>query len=490
MARRTIHARRASPYLLYLVIAFSVLTVACAVGWGWMYSLKGQTELNAFGQARIQNATSVEDLWRSVFDNPDYKDGGDNLVDILQKKVELANTYRSEIQRLTERLSGDPFTTQHGNPLRQSISDVLKSTNDILVQTQQAIQESYAVGGDATTADVKTTSMVAAVRSLVQRVKALVLQVKQDATAVGQLEGQIKGLQDELAAAKAEQARQMAQTQQNLTDEKTRLTTARDGAVQQSEQFKEEMQRITDRLIAERRAWTTERDKLTREINTLQNNLKDMAKEVAVFRRVPTETGVDGHVVSLAEQGGGVVAYGDLGKKDGVLLGMTFSIFAPSELGKTVPTPKAQCRIVKIMDNASELRIYEIQRDSPVVAGDVLHNPVYDRSRRMRFVLVGKMDIDGDGVDDSEQLKALVQDFGGRIDPNLTVQADFLVVGEEPVVVAPPSADAPPQERVKYEQQRKAFIEYTEARARAENFSIPILSLNRFLGLVGLAGQS
>jgi len=120
----------------------------------------------------------------------------------------------------------------------------------------------------------------------------------------------------------------------------------------------------------------------------------------------------------------------------------------------------------------------------------VLHNPVYDRSRRMRFVLVGKMDIDGDGLDDSEQLKALIQDFGGKIDPALTVQADFLVVGEEPVVAAPPAADASPQERVKYEEHRKSFIQYTEAKARAENFSIPVLSLNRFLGLVGLAGES
>ncbi|MBE3132712.1 MAG: hypothetical protein IMZ55_04510 [Acidobacteria bacterium] len=490
MARRTIRARRASPYLLYLVIAFSVLTVACAIGWAWMYSLKSQVELNVFGQARIEGAPEIEDLWRGVLDNPEYKETGDNLVDILDKKVELANTYRSEIQRLTERLAGDPFTTQRGNQLRQSVSDVLKSTNDILVQTEQAVQESYAVGGDASTADVKTTSMVAAIRSLVQRVKALVLQVKQDATAVGDLEGKITGLQEELAAAKAEHTRQTAQLQQNLDDEKTRITTARDSAVQQSEQFKEEMQRITDRLIAERGTWAKERDKLSREVLTLQNNLKEMAQEIAAFRKVPTETGVDGHIVSIAEQGQTLVAYGDLGKKDGVLLGMTFSIFSPSELGKTLPKPKAQCRIVKIMDNSCELRIYEIQRDSPVVIGDVLHNPVYDRSRRMRFVLVGKMDIDGDGLDDSEQLKALIQDFGGKTDPALTVQADFLIVGEEPTVVAPPAADASPQERVKYEEHRKAFIQYTEAKARAENFSIPVLSLNPFLGLVGIAGES
>lgn len=487
MARRMIRARRASPYLLYLVIALSVLTVACAIGWGWMYSKKNQTDLNVFGQARIENsAGDLEGLWRSLLDA--NKEDGDTLQDVIEKKDQLANVYRSEIQRLTERLTGDPFSAQRGAQLRQSVSDVLKATNDILVQTEQAIQESYAVGGDASTADVKTTSMQAAVRSLVQRIKALVIQVKQDSTAIGNLEGQIKGLQEELAAAKAEHARQTAQNDSNWKQEKESVTKARDSAVQQSEQFKEEHGRIQDRLIAEGRRFATDRDKLSRQILTLQNNLKDLSDVIADFRKVPTETGVDGHIVSIAEQG--VVAYGDLGKKDGVLLGMTFSVFSPSELGKTKPLAKANCRIVKIMDNSCELRIYEIQGDNPVVTGDVLHNPVYDRQRRMRFVLIGKMDIDGDGVDDSEQLKALVQEFGGRIDTSLTVQADFLIAGEEPAVVAPPTAGASPMERQVYEEARKNFIEYTEAKARAENFSIPILSLNRFLGLVGIAGRS
>jgi BRCT domain type II-containing protein len=114
---------------------------------------------------------------------------------------------------------------------------------------------------------------------------------------------------------------------------------------------------------------------------------------------------------------------------------------------------------------------------------------VYDRERRLRFVLVGKMDINGDGIDDTEQLKALIQEFGGKVDPALTVQTDYLVVGEEPTVPSAPAAADSPMVKQMYDEARKRFIEYTEARARAENFSIPILNLNRFLGLVGIAGQ-
>ena len=486
MARRMIRARRASPYLLYLVIAFSVLTVACAVGWGWMYSKANQTEMNVFGQVRIENAAGdTEGLWRNLLDT--YRDDGANLQDVIEKKDERANVYRSDIQRLTGRLTGDPFSTQRGAQLRQSVSDVLKTTNDVLVQTGQAIQESYAAGGSGA-ADVKTTSMVAAIRSLVQRIKALVMQVKQDVTTVGDLQTQIKGLQDELAVAKANHARQQAQLQQNLDDEKVRVTTARDHAIQQTEQFKQMKQETDDRIVAERTTHDRERDKLSRANSVLRSQVKDMSDVVAEFRRVPTETGVDGRIVNIAEQG--VVAYADLGRKDGVLLGMTFSLFSPNELGKTVPQPKAHCRIVKIMANACELRIYELQGDNPVVIGDVLHNPVYDRQRRMRFMLIGKIDIDDDGADDSEQLKALIQDFGGRIDTRLTVQTDYVVAGEEPSVPARPPDGASAGDRADFESQSKAFVAYKEAKANAENFSIPVLSLNRFLGLVGIAGQS
>ena len=486
MARRMIRARRTSPYLLYLVIAFAVLTVACAVGWGWTYSQKSEALRRTFGAQRVEATPDTTQLWRQALEQ--HKDDGDNLLEIIKNKEERANVYRKEIQRLTERLSGDAYTNQFGEELRQSVSDVLKRTSDILVQTEQKLQASYAVGDQSAPADIQPTSMVAAIRALVQRVDALGQQIVEDDGTIKNLETQIEGLRGELDAAKAEQKRQIAQLQQELADEKQRLTQARTSAEEMAQRMKEEKDRVQDEFLRERAKNRQEVDKLKNQITMLQNDLKDLSQVVAQFRKVPTETGVDGRIVSIAEQGN--VAYGNLGKDDGILLGMTFSIFSPSELGTTNPQPKAHCRVVKIMENSCELRIYEIEGDNPVVTGDVLHNPVYDRERRMRFVLVGKMDTDGDGFDDTEELKALIQEFGGRIDDKLTVQADFLVVGEEPPVPAPPGPTDGPQKQQEYQEARRQFIEFTEAKARAENFSIPILNLNRFLGLVGIAGQN
>lgn len=487
MARRTIRARRASPYLLYLVIALSILTVACAIGWAWIYSLRNEDRVLVVGEPALQEAARQGvDALKGVLDKYP-EDRNVPLAGVLEKRDQLAKEYRLEIQRLTDRLANNLFTTQEGDVLRTSVSSVLAADSELLAAASQTLQKSYTVGAEQPT-EVKMTSAEDAIRSLMKRTDALVLLAKQDVTAVGNLETQLKGIQDELAAAKAAHKQQSEQLQANLTDEKNRLTTARDGAQGTAKQETDRAQQTLDRLIAERRQWAADKEKLDRQILTLNNNLKDLGEIIKRFREVPTETGVDGRIVSVAEQGS--VGYGDLGKKDGVLLGMTFSIFGAADLGKADPQPKAECRIVKVMSDACELRLYYPHKGtSPVVAGDVLLNPVYDRARRLRFCLVGKMDINGDGLDDTEQLKALIQEFGGRVDPALTVQTDYLVVGEEPTVPAAPAPSDSPMVKQMYDEARKRFIEYTEARARAESFSIPILNLNRFLGLVGIAGQ-
>jgi hypothetical protein len=485
MARRMIRARRASPYQLYLLIAFVVISVGLGVGLAWTWSLMDQHNVNTFGLERLTRAKeSGRDIWREVLDK--YQGEGAALVDVIEAKEKLANEYRSEIQRLTERLLGDPFSTQQGQQLRQSVSDVLNATNDVLVQCSEALKKSYQVVGQQG-GEVQMTSMQVAVRSAIQRIEALVLEVRQNNQSMEDLKGRIRGLQAELGAAKEEHAVQVAQLQQNLADERARLNTARDSAVQQSGQFNEETKRVRDQLMAERKQSKIEMEKLAREILTRDNALNDLKEKIKALGTLPTELAADGHVVKVAELGS--VAYADIGKKDGVLLGMPFSVFSPVEFGKEEPMPKASARVVRIMDDASELRV-TVQGNEPVVAGDVLHNPVYDRGRRLRFLLIGKIDMDGDGTDDSGSLKALIQELGGRVETELSVQTDYLISGEQPVLAAAPGPDAGPMEQQLYEESRAAFVVYTGAIDRAKDFGIPILSLNRFLGLMGLVNRN
>ena len=494
MARRMVRARRASPYQLYLLIAFVVLSVGLGVGLAWTWSVMNQHMVYTFGPRRLERAADTsQDLWADLLAQygapdaavEDVNGDGTDLADALEAKQNLADGYAFEIRRLTERLMGDPFSTQKAQQLRQSVSDVVQVSNDVIRQCSEALAKSYQMVGDQGPA-VELTSAQAALRAAMQRLDALVLHVQQDFQAKEELTGQIKGLQGELVVAKEQHAQQVAQLEQNLNDERTRQIEARDRAVQQSGQFNEDAQRVRDQLVQERKQWKADKAALDQDMMVLKNNLADLQAIVNKFREVPSETTVDGRIVQVAELGS--VVYADIGKQDGILLGWSFSILSPAELGKAEPMRKAAARVVRILDDTTELRVVS-EKGEPIVVGDVLYNPVYDRQRRLRFMLVGTMDMDGDGQDDSGSLRAMIQELGGRPETELSVQTDYLVLGDEPKLGPAPGPDAGPMERQMYEEARTAFIAYTGAVDKAQGFSIPVLSLNRFLGLMGLAGK-
>jgi hypothetical protein len=478
MARRTIHARRASPYLLYLVIAFAVLMVAGWVGFGYMYSLKNKAEIAVFGPERVdaQNA-DLEKMWADLASK--YKEEG-TLEKALESRQKTTIDFQSDVRRLTQLIASEPLANDSGERLRAGVSDVISTAQAILADAQAA-QYTAAGGG----APVNGPYLDGVIHSLMQRVDALVNQINQDNTKYDQLKTQVTGLQAQLLSNKAASEALATKTKGETDASAAKLTADRESAIKTQTQLTEDIKRLTDTMLTQRKAAQTEKDKLVADMTKLQNDFKAMSKVVADFRKVPTAMSINGRVVSMGLQG--QVAYGDLGKKDGILLGLTFSIFSPTELGKVAPQPKAQCRVVKVMNESCELRVYEIKNDNPVIAGDLLYNPVYDRTRRLHFAMVGKMDIENNTLDETEQLKGMIQEFGGKIDATMTVQTDFLIVGEKPIMASAPAAGASPMEQANYLESRKKYLEYTQTLAQAESYSIPMMSLNRFLGLMGLA---
>jgi outer membrane murein-binding lipoprotein Lpp len=487
MAKRPIQARRPTPYQLYLLIAFVVLALAFAILFAWMYSLWNTEQQRVFGLARIEQARQSEgaNVWADLI--KEYPEADQqNLVDVLNARRQLAEDYRSEIHLLLQQLVGDPYRQQSGSDLRQTVSGSRSQTTELLAEVKQALQRSYQLaGGAGEGADISPTSVHAGFRALMKRIDALVGQVGEDAKAIAQLQGQISTLRDELAAAKQEFARQVAQIQANADAEKKRLEDARDSAVRTSNDLQTKLRELQDKILAERRDHRATEDKGKQENFRLQSELGKVAGELKEYKRPPQETGVDGTVIRVSEFGG--VAYADVGKKDGILLGLPFAVFSQAAMGLPDAVAKAEARIVRVLESSSELRIYSVT--SPVVAGDVLVNLVYDRQRRLSFRLIGKIDMDDDGLDDTERLKGLIQQFGGRVDEQLAVQTDYLITGEEPPVLAPPPADAAASERDRYERSRRAFLEFSGEMVKAQNYGIPVLSLNRFLGLVGIAGR-
>ncbi len=489
MARRTIRARRSSPYLIALVVVFAVLFVAAAIGWGWTWNTRNEELATIFGQAFVDNCAQREKSpimeVRSLYGDENTRDK--TLVEMMRYYKDTADAYRSDIPRLTQQLTGDVPSAMQGEQLRGAASLAVNTANSALDSAAQTLTKSYAdAPGAEKPADVRPPNMLAAVRSLDQRVDALVNQVRTDAATQANLETQLKGIQDEIAADKTEHARQMAQKTAEMKDLVARADTNRESAVATSQQLDKAMRELTDRYMADKSKWQKEKAAVDQTLSARESELKTVSHELQDLKKPPTEAQIAAHVISITELG--KVGYADLGKKDGIIVGMTFSILGPNEMGKTTFEPKAQCRVMKIMDTACELSVEQLKADNPVIVGDVLFNPVYDRTRRLSFYLVGKMDIDKSGADNTPALVGMIEKYGGRVDTTLTHQTQYVVLGEEPVIPAPPVATAGPMERQQYEDAVKRFKNYAEAKAGADNFGVPMLSLNRFLGLMGMAG--
>ena len=121
----------------------------------------------------------------------------------------------------------------------------------------------------------------------------------------------------------------------------------------------------------------------------------------------------------------------------------------------------------------------------PVTPGDVIYNVAFDRTRTYKFVVVGLFDIYKTRRPDlqgQQEIKDLVQRFGGTVENEVTTDTDYDVVGDEPT--APKAAEgavAPPV----LPEVEKARQQYKDAREKASGMHIPILNTNRFLQLTG-----
>jgi hypothetical protein len=488
MARRTIRAQRSSPYLVAMVVVLAVLFVAAAIGWGWTWNKRNEELANTFGLDRLEQAAKADQDPFTMFLKTKYQELGKNYADVVDNLSKQSDEFRSEIPRLIRQINGETAANLPPQQLRQAVSDTLKLSSTELDEMAKSLQNSFAgQPGAEAQANVKVTYLVPAVRDLRMRVDALTRQVKDDTQANLKLQGQVDGLNASLDSTRKDNTQEVAQLQESMKAERTSLSVARDNAIAVQQQLEVALKQAIDRHMADKKAFLTESEKFKNRESTLTNTLKQVSHEVQEYRKIPTEQAVDGHIIRLSEAEN--VAYGDLGKRDGILLGLTFAIFGQGELGKPQPEPKAQCRVVKIMDDACELRVEQIRKDSPVVTGDLLINPVYSRTQRLSFYLVGRMTFEPGGTDNGEQIKSLIQRSGGRIETTLTHQVDYLIMGEQPAVPAAPGSAASPMERQAYERSLKSFVDYAESRTKAEQFGIPIYSLNRFMSLMGMAGQ-
>jgi hypothetical protein len=175
------------------------------------------------------------------------------------------------------------------------------------------------------------------------------------------------------------------------------------------------------------------------------------------------------------------IAYINLGRSDHIKPGMTFAVYSRV---KGIPADgkgKASVRVTNVFDTTAECEITTTNVGEPIVDGDVVANPVYDRNRQFNFVVAGDFDLDFDNkIEDpaGQQVSRMITEWGGNLQTAVDTRTDFVVLGAEPSIPAG-------QEGAVTAHQAEVRKQFETARQEARSLGIPVLTRSQFLHFVG-----
>ncbi len=253
-------------------------------------------------------------------------------------------------------------------------------------------------------------------------------------------------------------------------------------------------------------AYKTDMDKRYNQLAARASNLEaenkvqkeTIAQQTEIIQQFtnPDFSAPQGTIVKVAD--GGTTVWLDLGRVDGLRVGVPFSIIDESEININEATPKATITVTDLVgQDMARARVNpgSYRYDKPLVTGDLIYSPAWRPGRPVGFALVGMMDLNDDGRDDSEQVRELIRMAGGQIDaemdstgslndrlPGMSPNTSFLVTGTDLDVDAS-NAD------LKAEQAQKASA-YARFMSEARSKGLRTINLDKLLGYLKTEGAS
>ena len=191
-----------------------------------------------------------------------------------------------------------------------------------------------------------------------------------------------------------------------------------------------------------------------------------------------------GRVVNVDK--GGAIVFVNLGKNDGIRKGLRFNILPEDTIRISESKAKCQIEITRVFDTSSQARVIPNRLNIPVIDSDLVYSPFWSAGERVEYALVGKMDINGDGTDDREQVRSLIEASGGVVvedvgpdtkpgKSQITFNTRFLVIGQMPSGVENASDDARLQDIGK---------RYQDIISRARKLSLAEMTLQKLQGFL------
>ncbi len=281
-------------------------------------------------------------------------------------------------------------------------------------------------------------------RSLVQLSTELMDQLKAVMHIIPRLRYERIRAREEVDSLRSQMETMRGEKQREIEDLRSRLTQADDQALELARKYDQEKKRLQDekeRLLDEQARITRDNAlqvaRLDSEKAQLQGKIKDLTKKQT--KGFTEYSSPDGEVVYADANLG--YAWIDLGSSHGLQRNTVFHVYQFVKGGRQkikglvevrkIEGDMAQCAILaeqEVQDPVTGERIIVPDPNDPVVKGDLIRNPFFDKDEQKVFVFLGTKTTRNYNL---PEMKRKISEFGGKVSNKVTTETDFVIILNE-----------------------------------------------------------
>jgi hypothetical protein len=169
----------------------------------------------------------------------------------------------------------------------------------------------------------------------------------------------------------------------------------------------------------------------------------------------------------------------NLGQDDGLNRQTVFSVIPANS--SDPDAKKGSIEVVRITDRHTAVaRILDNKISDPILPGDMIQSPVWQRGQHASFGLAGFIDLNGDGVSDRDLVRDLITINGGKIDVELTDDGRIvgkLKTGTRYLILG----DAPSGKK----ENTDLLENYSKLFQDAKTFNVATIGVSKFVDMMG-----
>lgn len=279
--------------------------------------------------------------------------------------------------------------------------------------------------------------------------------------------------------ASANEKKRADDLEKQLGTERADFTTKLDASEKSVEEVSKSLTLAKEERLKEKNKLSSDISSRDAELVKVRQVMNDLRTKLDQFQGDDFQT-PQGQITTVSADGTGV--WINLGKRDGLRVGTRFSVIDPDQgrVSNDVEA-KAHLEVVEVKDELSRARILESSNSDPIVRGDEVYSIAWQPGRKVEFALLGKMDLNNDGVDDRSTVKQLIQESGGVVveemlpdgkqTGKMTYDTRWLVIGE----AYDPTAERGMTTSGDY------GAKYSDTLKRAKELGVPTINLDKLM---------